>query len=122
MVTHIGTPDKFGRRKSLDHAGGILKGLVIRSGVVSVFLISQSNCAFVNYDSEARLLNAVTKCNGVAIRPNDPKCIKLVCRVRKPEEDSRAGVGAQRGVRMHTGWVQQQKEKPKCERHRCCWS
>lgn len=84
-----------------------------RSGVMSVFLISQSNCAFVNYDSEARLLNAVAKCNGVAIRPDDPRCIKLVCRVRKKDEDLRAGVGAQRGVRMHTAWVQQQKQKNK---------
>ena len=81
------------------------------SGVVSVFLIPQSNCAFVNYDSEARLLNAVARCNGVAIRPDDPRCIKLVCRVRKRDKDLKAGVGAQRGVGIHTAWVQQQKSK-----------
>jgi hypothetical protein len=86
-----------------------------RSGVVSVFLIPQSNCAFVNYDSEARLLNAVARCNGVAVRPDDPRCIKLVCRVRKRDEDLKAGVGAQRGVGMHTTWVQQQKQKSKCQ-------
>jgi hypothetical protein len=78
-------------------------------GVISVFLISQSNCAFVNYDSERKLQNAVSQCNGRAIRPEDPRCLKLVCRVRKKDEDLRAGVGAQRGARMHTAWVQQQK-------------
>lgn len=82
-----------------------------RSGVTSVFLIQQSNCAFVNYDSEVRLLNAVEKTNGVALRPDDPRCLKLVSRVRRKGEDEKAGVGAQRGVGMHTSWVHQQKKK-----------
>jgi len=84
-----------------------------RSGVVSVFLISQSNCAFVNYDSEDCLLNAVARCNGVAVRPDDQRCIKLVCRVRKKDEDLKTGVRAQRGVGIHTEWVQEQKRKGK---------
>lgn len=88
-----------------------------RSGVVSIFPIHQSNCAFVNYDSEATLVNAVAKANGVALRPDDPRCLKLVCRVRRKDEDSKAGVGAQRGVGMHTGWVRQQKQQGRCRFH-----
>ncbi len=83
------------------------------SGVHSIFLISQSNCAFVNYDSEAKLLHAVSVCNGCPLRPYDPRCLKLVCRIRRPEEDLRAGVGAQRGMGMHTRWVHENQSQEK---------
>ena len=83
------------------------------SGVQSIFLISQSNCAFVNYESEVKLLHAVSVCNGRSLRPQDPRCLKLVCRVRSPEEDLRAGVGAQRGMGMHTRWVHEKRLQEK---------
>ena len=82
-------------------------------GVASVFLISRSNCAFVNYISEAHLLEAVKRFNGIPLRPNDPRCPKLVCRVRGREDDLRAGVGGQRGQGMHQRWVREQREKEK---------
>lgn len=80
-------------------------------GVISIFLISRSNCAFVNYVSEAHLLDAVKRFNGMSLRPNDPRCPKLVCRVRGKDDDLRAGVGGQRGQGIHLRWIKEQKEK-----------
>jgi RNA recognition motif-containing protein len=89
-------------------------------GVLSVFLISRSNCAFVNFESEGRLLEAISRFNGVPLRADDPRCARLVCRVRRKDDDLKAGVGGQRGTGMHTRWVKDQKqkaqEKPKQER------
>ena len=82
-----------------------------KSGILSIFLISQSNCAFVNYDFEASLHHAVATFNGRSLRPDDPRCLPLVCRVRNRDEDFRAGVGAQRGLGMHAKWVQEQKAR-----------
>jgi hypothetical protein len=47
----------------------------------------------------------------------DPRCPKLVCRVRKKGDDLKAGVGGQRGVGMHTRWVKEKTaaEAPKVE-------
>jgi hypothetical protein len=45
------------------------------SGVVSVFLISRSNCAFVNYVSEASLQRGVDYFNGRPLR--DPQVTKF---------------------------------------------
>ncbi|KAL5482515.1 hypothetical protein ACEPAI_9109 [Sanghuangporus weigelae] len=81
------------------------------SGVQSVFLIARSNCAFVNYASEAYLAAAVQRFNGIPLRPGDPRCPRLVCRVRGKDEDLRAGVGAQRGTGVHTRWVREQRER-----------
>lgn len=81
------------------------------NGVSSIFLIARSNCAFVNYTSEANLLSAVAHFNGVQLRPGDPRCPRLVCRVRGKDEDQRAGVGGQRGMGMHVRWIKEQKEK-----------
>lgn len=64
-----------------------------RGGVVSVFLIARSNCAFVNFESEAHLENTVSMFNGKSLRPQDPRCAKLVCRIRRPDDDLKAGVG-----------------------------
>ena len=83
------------------------------AGVSSIFLIARSNCAFVNFDTEAHLNVAITRFSGQKIRPDDPKCPNLVCRVRKRTDDLRAGVGGQRGVGLHMKWVQEQKGKVK---------
>lgn len=82
-------------------------------GVTSIFLIQRSNCAFVNYATEAHLRDAISRYNGQQMRPGDPRCPKLVCRVRGKEDDLRAGVGGQRGMGMHTRWIKGQKEKEK---------
>jgi RNA recognition motif-containing protein len=82
-----------------------------RNGVISVFLITRTNCAFVNFESESSLLNAITKFNGQALRPNDPRCARLLCRVRRKDDDLRAGVGGQRGMGMHTRWIKEQQGK-----------
>jgi len=81
------------------------------TGVLSIFLISRSGCAFVNYESEAFLDEAISRFNGVSLRAHEPRCPRLVCRVRKKDDDLKAGVGGQRGVGMHTRWIQQQKGK-----------
>lgn len=74
------------------------------STVTSVFLIARSNCAFVNFASEEVLHKAVEKFNGKPLRKGG-KCPRLVCRVRKREDDLRAGVGGQRGTGIHVRWV-----------------
>ena len=81
------------------------------AGVSSVFLIARSNCAFVNFDTETHLNAAIVRFSGQKIRPDDPKCPNLVCRVRKKTDDLRAGVGGQRGVGLHVKWVQERKQK-----------
>ncbi|KAF5317679.1 hypothetical protein D9619_012686 [Psilocybe cf. subviscida] len=78
-------------------------------GVLSIFLIARSNCAFVNYVSERLLQRAITTFDGLPLRPADPRCPRLVCRVRARDDDLRAGVGAQRGMGMHTKWIKDQK-------------
>lgn len=80
-------------------------------GVSSVFLISRSNCAFVNYEEEVYLDRAVSFFNGRPLRPQDPRCPRLVCRVRRKDDDLRAGVGGQRGLGMHARWVQEQERR-----------
>ena len=85
-------------------------------GVVSVFLISRSNCAFVNFESEGYLLDAISRFNGIPLRADDPRCARLVCRVRRKDDDLMAGVGGQRGTGMHTRWVKDQKQKAREEK------
>ncbi|KAJ1310085.1 hypothetical protein OPQ81_006833 [Rhizoctonia solani] len=80
-------------------------------GVSSVFLISRSNCAFVNYEEEVYLNRAVSFFNGRPLRPQDPRCPRLVCRVRRKDDDLRAGVGGQRGMGIHARWVQEQERR-----------
>ncbi|EJD45663.1 hypothetical protein AURDEDRAFT_87562 [Auricularia subglabra TFB-10046 SS5] len=86
-------------------------------GVTSVFLIARSNCAFVNFRSQAHLERAVHYFNGQPLRPADARCPRLVCRVRKKDDDLQAGVGGQRGMGMHTRWVRNQ-DKEQQERER----
>ncbi len=81
------------------------------TGVISIFLIARSSCAFVNFATEADLQRAVNTYNRVSLRPTDPRCPMLVCRVRKKDDDLTAGVGGQRGTGMHTRWVRTQKAK-----------
>ena len=85
-------------------------------GVVSVFLISRSNCAFVNFENEGYLLYAISRFNGIPLRADDRRCARLVCRVRRKDDDLMAGVGGQRGTGMHTRWVKDQKQKVREEK------
>ena len=94
-------------------SGSESSGEVEDSGVVSIFLISRSNCAFVNYQSEEQLNRAITQCNGRQLRPDDRRCPRLVCRARRKEDDLRAGVGAQRGIGVHTRHVKNMLQKDK---------
>ncbi|KAI0821953.1 YT521-B-like domain-containing protein [Trametes gibbosa] len=82
-------------------------------GVSSIFLITRSNCAFVNFQSEAHLQAAIKHFNGLPLRPNDVRCPRLVCRVRAREDDLKAGVGGQRGSGVHVRWVRDKREKEK---------
>lgn len=80
-------------------------------GVLSIFLISRSSCAFVNIESEVRLQEAIARFNGKPLRTADPRCPRLVCRVRRKDDDLKAGVGGQRGMGMHARWVKDRKGK-----------
>ncbi|KAJ7580241.1 YT521-B-like domain-containing protein [Mycena floridula] len=83
------------------------------SGVLSIFPISRTNCAFINYDAEPSLHRAIARFNGHPLRPTDPRCPRLLCRVRRKDDDLKAGVGGQRGIGMHMKWVKENKEKGK---------
>lgn len=79
-------------------------------GIESVHLISRSNCCFVNMASKRHLDHAIKVSHGLSLRPHDPRCKPLVCRVRKKDDDNKTGVGAQRGKGMHQAWAAE-KEK-----------
>ncbi|KAI0755083.1 YT521-B-like domain-containing protein [Daedaleopsis nitida] len=83
----------------------------VYGGVSSIFLIARSNCAFVNFQSEIHLHAAIRHFNGVPLRAGDPRCPRLVCRVRGREDDLKAGVGGQRGSGIHVRWVKDKKER-----------
>lgn len=51
------------------------------SAVVSIFLIPKSNCAFVNFRTEAALTEGVMRFHGARLRP-DPGIPRLACRKR----------------------------------------
>jgi hypothetical protein len=87
----------------------------VYGGVSSVFLITRSNCAFVNFESEAQLEAAIARFHGKPFRPDNPPCPRLVCRVRKRTDDLMAGVGAQRGNSMHAKWIKEQRKSAKLE-------
>jgi hypothetical protein len=88
----------------------------VDDGVLSIFLISRSNCAFVNYDTEHSLQRAITRFNGQQLRPYEWRCPRLVCRARRKEDDLRAGVGGQRGMGVHTRYIRDQKQMEKQEK------
>ncbi|GAA5982689.1 hypothetical protein JCM10908_006746 [Rhodotorula pacifica] len=81
------------------------------NGVESIHLITRSNCAFVNYVTNLHLHHSIAVTNGVSLRPDDARAKPLVCRVRKAEDDSKSGVGAQRLGGMHTAFVRAQQLK-----------
>jgi hypothetical protein len=85
----------------------------VYGGVSSVFLIARSNCAFVNFESEAQLDAAIVRFHDKPIWPDRPPFAHLVCRVRKRADDLKAGVGAQRGSSMHVKWINDQRERAK---------
>ncbi|KAL1750638.1 YT521-B-like domain-containing protein [Schizophyllum commune] len=80
------------------------------TGVVFIFPISRSNCAFVNYYGQDPLEEAVERFNGKQLRPNDPRCPGFVCRVRKVYDDLKAGVGAQRGMSIRSKGIRDQNK------------
>jgi len=51
------------------------------SAVVSIFLIPKSNCAFVNFRTEAALIEGITRFHGARLRL-DPSTPRLACRKR----------------------------------------
>ena len=83
----------------------------VYGGVSSIFLIVRSNCAFVNFQTDAHLRAAIAHFNGESLRPTDPRVPKLVCRVRGKEDDLKAGVGGQRGSGIHVRYVKDLKER-----------
>nr|XP_019045374.1 hypothetical protein I302_05763 [Kwoniella bestiolae CBS 10118]OCF24304.1 hypothetical protein I302_05763 [Kwoniella bestiolae CBS 10118] len=80
-------------------------------GPSSIFLISRSSCAFVNLSSQSDLDRAVAFFNGKSLRPWDGRCPRMLCRVRRKDDDLRSGVGAQRGTGLHRAWVKDQESK-----------
>lgn len=86
-------------------------------GVLSVFVIARSNCAFVNYATPHHLHRALAYFNGKQLRPFDSRCPKMVCRVRKRDDEAQAGVAGQRNRGIHSAWVRDQQRKAR-EQHR----
>lgn len=80
-------------------------------GIVSIFIIGRSNCAFVNFSTEAHLSRAVDFFNNKSLRSQDPRALKLVCRVRKKEEEAQAGVAGQRGKGFHIAFLKEYKRR-----------
>ena len=85
-------------------------------GILSIFIISRSNCAFVNYIDAEILQRAVSFFAGKSLRPHDPHCPRLVCRVRKKDEEVQAGVAGQRGKGYHIAFVKEHERKRKEDR------
>lgn len=84
-------------------------------GVASIFLISRSNCAFVNLKNENDLETAIAYFNGKTLRPWDPRCQPFLCRVRKADDDLKSGVGGQRGAGLHVKYIRDLRAKEKTE-------
>jgi hypothetical protein len=84
-------------------------------GVASIFLISRSNCAFVNLKNENDLETAIAYFNGKTLRPWDPRCQPFLCRVRKADDDLKSGVGGQRGAGLHVKYIRDLRAKEKAD-------
>lgn len=78
-------------------------------GVISVFLIGRSNCAFVNFESQSQLESAAITFNGQRLREGNPRGPRLVCRVRKQNDDGHAGVNGQRQSNIHVQWLRERQ-------------
>lgn len=74
------------------------------SGIMSIFIIAKSNCAFVNFSTDEHVSRAVKTFSGMSIRPHDPRWPPLICRPRKKEEEAQAGVAGQRGKGLHRAY------------------
>ncbi|KAJ7769123.1 YT521-B-like domain-containing protein [Mycena maculata] len=109
-------PPDVGTSASSSSSSSVDSDVVGASGVMSIFLISRSSCAFINYETEATLQAAIARFNGMPLRPADPRCARLVCRVRRKDDDLRAGVGGQRGMGLHRGWVKAKARESPAER------
>lgn len=78
--------------------------------IASIFNISRSQCCFVNFNSQEALDRGIQTFNGTPLRPDEgARSPRLVCRVRRKEDDLKAGVGGQRGRGVHTGWVKERQ-------------
>ncbi|PWN18637.1 hypothetical protein BCV69DRAFT_301118 [Microstroma glucosiphilum] len=80
-------------------------------GILSIFIIARSNCAFVNYTTPDYLTRAVEFFHGKSLRPHDARCPKLVCRIRKKDEEAAAGVAGQRGKGIHVAWLKEHNRR-----------
>lgn len=109
------TQDELSRflKKPAPWSSGTEGGTADDSGLISIFLVSRSNCAFANYQSEEHMNRAISRFNGRKMRPHDRRCLRLVCRARRQDDDLRAGVGAQRGMGIHMHYVKNVPEKRK---------
>jgi hypothetical protein len=77
-----------------------------KPGVRSLHLIAHSNCALVNFGSEAQLQAAIARFDGTPVRVGDPRCPRLVCRQHRIEDDLRAGIVSwERGTGVQQRWV-----------------
>lgn len=81
-----------------------------QAGILSIFIMSRSSCAFVNYVTGADLDRACAYFHGKPLRLK-PSCPRLVCRPRRLEDAEYAGVAAQRGKGVHTNWYRQQRQQ-----------
>jgi hypothetical protein len=84
----------------------------VKNHVHSVHLISRSNCAFVNYDSQAALEEAVLFFSGRPFRIHVLGCPRMSCRIRTEDDDTKFGKGVQRRRGMHMSWVKQRSKDP----------
>ncbi|KAH8826636.1 YT521-B-like domain-containing protein [Flagelloscypha sp. PMI_526] len=71
------------------------------SDIVSIFVIPHSNCAFVNVGSQDALRKCIKAFDGKQLRPDNPRCPRLVCRIRTVEDEAKAGVVGQRMAHFH---------------------
>lgn len=111
----LGSSQEAGTSSAASMTDGDLSDAVPAHGVLSIFIISRSNCAFVNYASAEHLQRALSYFQGQPLRPHDPRCPKLVCRVRKKDDEAQAGVAGQRGRGIHVAWLKEQERKTKGE-------
>ncbi|WFD45031.1 hypothetical protein MPSI1_003707 [Malassezia psittaci] len=81
-------------------------------GVLSIFIMSRSNCAFVNFSSARHLDRACSLFHDTKLRPKSNN-VPLVCRARRSEDVEHAGVAAQRGKGVHTSWYRKEKQQQK---------
>ncbi|KAF9511676.1 hypothetical protein BS47DRAFT_1486732 [Hydnum rufescens UP504] len=88
----------------------VVERKITRRAVFSLFFLFLTPIVPSSTTTLKRIFShAVATCNGRYLRPNNPRYLPLVCKVRNRDEDFRAGVGAQRGLGMHARWVQTYK-------------